>query len=135
MTEEYEQFLADISRCFIERSLVGWQSRLLLPFSVVTKNGPVVLPNKTAVAQNFALYLVACDAMQLDMIDRNAVSLEDCKDGTFLGTFTTRLISLGQLATAPYTSTALLRFDKKRLKMSSLLNGRGHQEWSGVHDK
>ncbi|MGX9357271.1 hypothetical protein ACS3SW_19485 [Roseobacteraceae bacterium S113] len=132
MSQDFDAFLDDISQCFVERDLALWRSRLLLPFSVITQEGPVVLPSEGAVAENFGHYLTAMDAMQLDMVDRRAISLEDCKDGTYLGTFETRLVSRGQLATAPYTATALLRYEAGRLRMASMLNGRGHREWTGV---
>lgn len=134
MDKRFESFLEDISRCFLERDLALWRARLVLPFSIVTRDGPVLLPTDADVARNFGLYLDAMDMMQLDMVDRAPVSLEDCGDGTWLGTFQTRLISRGQLATGPYTSTGLLEIHDGRFRMSSMLNGRGHSEWTGVRD-
>lgn len=106
-------------------------SRLLLPLSIVTKDGPVLMPDKAAVEQNFQHYLTAIDRMSIDLVDRSVVSLENCQDGTWLGTFQSRLVSKGTLATAPYTSTALLQFRDYKFRMSSMLNGRGHSEWTG----
>jgi len=134
MHAQFEAFLEDICRCFLQRDLALWQSRLLRPFSIVTRDGPVLLPTEADVAKNFALYLKAMEIMHLDMVDRAPVSLEDCGDGTWLGTFQTRLISRGQLATAPYTSTGLLQIEGARFRMSAMLNGRGHSEWTGVRD-
>lgn len=132
MGEGFNSFLEDISACFVERDSCLWLSRLILPFSFVTKNGVIVLNSQNEVETNFNLYLKAMDAMDLDLVDRTAVSIEDCKDGTWLGTFTTRLLSNGVLATAPYTSTALLHWLDGRYRMSSMLNARGHSEWTGV---
>ena len=72
--------------------------------------------------------------MALDFVDRTPISLEECPDGTWLGTFQTRLLSQEILATKPYTSTALLQMSDGRLRMSSMLNARGHFEWTGVTD-
>ena len=130
MLTAFEEFLDDISRCFITRELYVWTSRLILPFSIVTRYGPVVMPTEEHVSASFNLYLVACDVMQLDLIDRRIISLDDCKDGTWLGTFETRLVRKETLATSPYTATALLHHRGGRFKMSSMLNGRGHQEWT-----
>ena len=135
MIEAFKDFLDDISRCFTDRDLSVWRSRLILPFSLITRDGPVVLKTDEAIAENFFLYLKAIDIMRLDLVDRRVVSLEDCHDGTWLGTFETRLISQQILATAPYTSTVLLSVQNARFRMSSMLNGRGHMEWTGVRDK
>ena len=132
MADTFEDFLDDISRCFVEPSFNLWRSRLILPFSIVTQKGPVVLTNSAALHRNFEHYLDAMKIMQIDVVDRSIVSFEDCKDGTILGTFQTRLVSNGMLRTAPYTATALLQRIDGRLRMSSMLNGRGHHEWTGV---
>lgn len=127
----FESFLNDISVCFLNDDLALWQSRLIMPFSVIVKTGPIVLATPADVETNFNHYKTASAAMELDLIVRNPVSLEDCQDGTWLGTFETRLVSRGQLATAPYTATALLQVDAGRVRMSSMLNGRGHSDWTG----
>ena len=132
MEQEFESFLDDISVCFTRRDADLWRSRIWLPFSIVTKKGVTALPTEDAVFRNFRHYLTAMDVMALDLVDRHAVSLEDCRDGTWLGTFQTRLVSQGALATAPYTSTALLQIYEDRFRMSSMLNGRGHTEWTGI---
>ena len=129
--DSFEQFLNDISVCFLQRRFSMWRSRLQLPFSIITRNGPVTMPDDAAIRVNFDFYLRACDVMRLDLIDRRAIALEDCKDGTWLGTFETRLVSDGVLATAPYTATALLHWVDTRWHMSSMLNGRGHDDWTG----
>lgn len=131
MDARFDQFLMDISTCFIEKDLPKWRSRLVLPFTIVTKSAPVILTTDEAVKTNFDLYLQACEVMNLDLIVRHPISLEDCKDGTWLGTYQTRLVSNQILATAPYTSTSLLKLVDGDLKMVSMLNGRGHSEWTG----
>ena len=72
--------------------------------------------------------------MRLDLIVRTVVALEDCDDGTWLGTFQSRLLSNQILATAPYTSTALLTLQNDHFRMSSMLNGRGHTDWTDATD-
>ena len=134
MQAAFENFLIDISTSFLTRDLKLWRSRLILPFSLITKSAFVLLPTEEAVAENFQLYLTAMDCMALDFVDRTPISLEECPDGTWLGTFQTRLLSQEILATEPYTSTALLQMSDGRLRMSSMLNARGHFEWTGVTD-
>ena len=133
LTNAFAAFLDDILVCFIEADLKKWRARLQLPFSLITKEGPTVLADDTAVEENFRFYLIACEAMSLDLVDRQIVSLEACPDGTWLGTFKTRLVSGFNLATEPYVSTALLHLQPDgSFRMSSMLNGRGHREWTGV---
>ncbi|MBO9473179.1 hypothetical protein J7413_06470 [Shimia sp. R10_1] len=132
MDQEFEQFLTDISQAFVRRDLARWRSRLLLPFSLITKRAPIILRTEAAVAENFALYLRAMDLMNGDFVDRAPIGLEQCPDGSWLGTFQTRLLSREQLAADPYTSTALLRVQNNRFRMSSMLNARGHYDWTGV---
>lgn len=135
MSDTFEHFLDDISRCFLDRDLALWQSRLILPFSIVTKDAPIILSDAAAVAENFDHYLTAMEVMQLDLVARQAVSFEDCHDGTWLGTFVTRLVSKGMLATEPYAATALLQRIDGRLRMSSMLNARGHRDWTGIEGR
>lgn len=134
MLTEFESFLDDISRCFIQRNVELWMSRITLPFTIITRDGPNVLKTPQAVIENFGYYLQACKVMRLDLIVRTVVSLENCDDGTWLGTFQTRLLSNQILATAPYTSTALLTLQNDHFRMSSMLNGRGHTDWTGATD-
>lgn len=134
MDREFEHFLNDISQAFVERKLERWRSRLILPFSLITKRQPIVLESEEAVSRNFELYLQAMDVMNGDFVDRAPVSLEKCPDETWLGTFQTRLLSREQLATAPYTSAALLHIVDGRFRMSSMLNARGHSQWTGITD-
>lgn len=131
-TEDFDAFLVEISDCFIARDIGPWRRRMILPFSIITQDGPVVLKTEQDVAKNFEGYLRACEAMNLDVIDRRPIAIEDCGDGTWLGTYETRLVANGVLATQTYTSTALLRWEDGILKMSSILNGRGHHEWTGL---
>ena len=131
----FEEFLEEISKCFDQQDVEVWLTRLILPFSIITPTGPVLIDTEKAVAKNFNLYLQAMDILNIEMVCRNIISLEDCRDGTWLGTFQTRLLSSGILVTAPYTSTALLQLKDKEFRMSSMLNGRGHSEWTGVNDR
>ena len=134
MEQEFDAFLDDISRCFTDRDVDLWLSRIDLPFSIIAKTGTVTMETPAAVEANFGLYLNAMDIMNVDLVHRRAVSLEDCKDGTWLGTFRTKLLSKALLATAPYTATALLKREQDRFVMTSMLNGRGHSDWTGVYD-
>lgn len=82
MDTEFERFLTDISNAFIDRIFDQWRNRLLLPFSLVTKLKPIVLTTEDAVLDSFQQYLIAVKMMNLDLIDRVPISLEECPDGT-----------------------------------------------------
>ena len=126
----FDAFLDEISRSFIERDITLWRDRVIYPFSLITSAGPVVLHNDDELRRNFELYLKASDIMGLDQIVRHPVSLEDCGDGTWIGTYVTELLSRGKRAAAPYTSSALLVDENGRFKMRSILNARGHHYWT-----
>lgn len=130
----FEKFLTDISDCFTKRDFEMWRDRILLPFTLVTGDGPIVLENEAALRINFDLYLSACDTMRLDTVVRVPLELEDCGDGTWHGTYETRLISRSAMASAPYIATARLHVVDGTLKMSSILNARGHYDWTGKRD-
>ena len=129
---EFREFLDAISDCFITADFAPWEARILLPFSLVTKHFPVVLSTREELRNNFEHYVNACRIMKLDLISRRPISLEDCKDGTFIGTYETELLSRGLRATEPYTASVLLHRTAHGWKMSSILNARGHYDWTGV---
>lgn len=128
---EFEIFLEEISVSYLDRDFPRWMARVRLPFTFVTKDGPVLLSDLDAAKVNFDHYLTAIDVMRLDMISRRAVSLEDCKDGTFIGTYVTELLSHGKRATEPYTSSVLLHPSDAGWRMSAVMNARGHHQWTG----
>ena len=134
MDQEFEHFLEDISTSFLHRDVSLWRSRLVVPFSLVTKSQHIFLKTENQVHTNFNLYLKAMDAMALTLIDRNPVHLHDCEDGTWLGSFQTRLLINDVFAVPPYTSTALLQIVDNRFRMSAMLNARGHSDWTGLND-
>lgn len=129
--EEFVAFLEAISVCFIKRDFAAWSRHTLLPLSLVTQQGPVTLYNLEALRQNFDFYLAAGDAMKLDQVLRFPLSLEDCGDGSFIGTYRTELLSKGKRQTAPYVASALIRFSGGYWRLSSIMNARGHHEWTG----
>lgn len=131
-TRQFQDFLSQISDCFIERDLSAWRDSIELPFSLITSKGAAVLNDETEVEQNFNLYLKACECMNLDQIIRIVKSLEDCQDGTWIGTYETHLMSRGQRATRPYTSSILLVPEDNRIKAVAILNARGTDEWVSV---
>ena len=131
--DEFAWFLDEISMCFIDDEFGRWKARFILPFSMITRDGPVVLRTSSALREHFDHYLVAIKAMGLDKIYRVPRGLEDCHDGTWIGTHTTYLMCGAIPATEPYTSSALLEHRASGPKMRSVLNARGHQEWTGVH--
>ena len=134
MTDTFENFLNDITRCFIEPNFELWRSRLILPFSFVTKDGTLVLRDIDELQHNFDLYLKTVEIMKPDVIDRSIVGFEHCDDGSILGTFRTRVVCNDILIIEPYEGTALLRRIDGRLRMSALLNARGHYEWTVKKD-
>ncbi|MEP0960305.1 MAG: hypothetical protein ABJG75_00610 [Roseobacter sp.] len=102
-----------------------------MPFSLVTSSGPVILKTETELHYNFNLYLKACEAMRLDDIIRTPIGLEKCDDNIWLGTYETDLLTHGVRAVAPYTSSALMRMEQGSFRMISVLNARGHHDWTG----
>ena len=128
---DFADFLEDISTCFLRRDLRVWRSRLCLPFCMVTAAGPVTLTTEADVERNFDLYLQASDAMALDLVHRDPLTIEHCPDGTVLATYRTHLMSRGKRAAAPYVSTALLHHSDDGWRMSAILNARGHHLWTG----
>ena len=127
---DFRDLLGDISDCFVERDLDLWRSRLVLPLSLITKQGTVVLTDDTAVARNFSYYCDAMRMMGVDMVHRSPLSLQDCNDGTWIGTFSTELLSKGQRTLQPYTASALMTLVDGQVRISSVLNARGHHDWT-----
>lgn len=128
---EFEELLTDISNCFIACDFSLSERRISLPFTIVTQAGPTTMTNRDCLRANFGLYLSACKTMNLDTIFRTPVSLEDCHDGTFMGTYTTELLSKGTRRTDPFTSSALMRREGDTWRIISILNARGHHGWTG----
>ncbi|MEM8881995.1 MAG: hypothetical protein AAGC82_15485 [Pseudomonadota bacterium] len=127
---DFQDFLDAISDCFIEENFAGWRARIVLPMTMTKRHGSEHFTTEDALAENFALYIDACRILALDQIVRRPISLEDCGDGTWLGTYETNLLSRGQRAVAPYISTALLHPDNHHVRFSAILNARGHHEWT-----
>ncbi|WP_227268290.1 hypothetical protein [Roseobacter weihaiensis] len=128
---EFQEFLDAISTCFIDRDFATWRDRVIYPFTLITAAGPVLIRDEDELRENFNLYLQACEAMHLDKIYRRPVALEACSDGTWIGTYETNLLSRGVRAAEPYVSSALLRESDGRFKMMSIMNARGHHDWTG----
>ncbi|MEH6751388.1 MAG: hypothetical protein V7698_13990 [Paracoccaceae bacterium] len=122
--------MEDISRCFVERNVALWASRIELPFEITTKVGLYEMTSHAEVEANFNQYLRACDVLGLDLIACNPVSLEQQPDGTWRGTYETRLVNGSQLATDPYMSTAVMMWDGSMFRMKAILGGRGHEDWT-----
>lgn len=132
MTEpKLQVFLDAISGCFITGEFDVWRDHILLPFSIVTAEGSEILTSEAELRENFGLYLQACQIMSLDQIVRRPIEFELCEDGAWMATYETSLLSRGQRATDPYVSTALIHPMADGLRMSAILNGRGHHEWTG----
>ncbi|MFK7744410.1 MAG: hypothetical protein AB8B47_05110 [Roseobacter sp.] len=132
---EFQLFLNAVSDCFIAKDFDAWSGRIILPFTLITSAGPIVISTQVELRENFDLYLFACDAMRLDQICRTPISLEKCHDGSWIGTYETSLLSKGVRATEPYTSSALLVEIDGRFKMRSIMNARGHHDWTGKQPK
>lgn len=128
---EFQGFLDAISDCFVEPDFEAWFSRMRLPFSMVTRAGPVILTCEDDVRDNFLMYLQACEVMNVDHIFRRPLNMERCHDGSWIGTYETNLMCGALRATDPYVSSMLLHITPEGLKMSSILNARGHSEWTG----
>ena len=127
---EFQTFLDSISACFIDENFSVWQENILLPFALITSKGPITLTSEAELRADFEGYLTACRVMRLDKIYRIIRRLEECPDGTWLGTYETNLMCQGSRATRPYVSTALLHQVDGGFKMSAILNARGHADWT-----
>lgn len=130
MVDAFQLFLSDISQSFLDGDLPRWRSRLILPFTLVTKADHTILSTEEEVAENFELYLKARDALCVEVADRIPVSLEHAPDDTWVGTFQTRLLRNEALIAPPYTSTAFLKIVEDRFRMTSFVNARGYAEWT-----
>lgn len=128
---DFDAFLEDISVAFMRPEFPLWLRRLLLPFSMVTADGPVTLKTEADVARNFALYLKASQAMGLNFVHRDPLRIEHCEDGSVLATYRTHLMHNATRVADPYTSTALLHPCPDGWRMSAILNARGHHTWTG----
>ena len=131
--DHFQAFLDDISNCFINKDFAAWERHVELPFSMVTSEGTISIKDQAGLRQNFEHYLTACKVMNIDAIVRKPIAMDVCQDGNMLATYETELLSHGHRATAPYESTALLHLSGTTLKMTSILNGRGHYACTGLH--
>jgi hypothetical protein len=127
---EFRVFLDAISECFIEQNFNAWRACVFLPFSMITAAGPVELTDTDALRENFDLYLQAGAAMRLTKIYRTFLNLEECTDGAWMGTYETNLLSGAVRAAPPYTSTVLMLRTSKGFRATSILNARGHHDWT-----
>lgn len=130
--DDFVAFLDDISSWFVHRDFDRWRMRILLPFTSITPDGAVVMQDEKDLLVDFNHHLAAADIMGLDMLDRRPLTLEQCDDGSWLGSYETRVISNGQLALDPFVSTALLMWDDGIVKTPSVMGGRGHTKWTRV---
>jgi hypothetical protein len=92
----------------------------------------VILHDRSELKSNFDIYLEACKILNLDKIYRKPISLENCEDGTWIGTYETSLMNGNIRAARPYTSSVLLHEFANGWKMSAILNARGHHEWTST---
>lgn len=127
--EAFDVFLEGISDCFIRRDLAAFRSLQMLPCTVSTVYSTTVMKTEEDVAECFGHYLKACDAMALDMVHRRPISLEPNEDGTWTGTYETRLLSRGSLVVPPYTSTCLLHLEDGKFRAASIMNARDQLAW------
>lgn len=130
---EFQIFLDAIFDCFIAHDFAPWRDRIMLPFSLIPRVGPVILETSEELCANFDLYLQACKIMDFDQIVRAQIDLLECPDGTWIGTYEINLLGRGQRATTPYTASALLIPTEAGLRMGSVLNARGHHDETNQH--
>ncbi len=128
---QFQTLLDRISEAFILPDYALWRDSIELPFSLITKEGPITLRTDAELRQNYEFYMQACAVMKLDRIYRTPISLEDCGDGTWIGTYRTYLLSRGIQATAPFVSSGLLRATPEGPLLLSILHARGYHDWVG----
>lgn len=128
---QFDAFLEDISECFTKRDFSQWQARIVYPFTLVTASGPLAISGDSDLRATFEMYLISYDAMRLDEMVHTPRSLQDCKDGTWIGTYETNLLSKGTRVVAPFTSSALMVREAGAFKMMSILNAYGPHDQIG----
>ena len=129
-TQLFNDLLEATSRCFLDRNYDLWRRHVLLPFTLITRSGAIVMATEKELRENFDLYVKARETLHLDEVVRRPVSLEDCRDGTWIGTYETNLLRRGTRVTDPYTSSALLVEDDGVFRMRSVMNARAPQDWA-----
>ncbi|MEP4198431.1 MAG: hypothetical protein ABJL99_22660 [Aliishimia sp.] len=132
--EQFQAFLDEISECFVTRDFAVWRGKVIYPFSLITSAGPVTLRNDDELRRNFEMYLFVCDQLNIDKVFRVPKSLENCDDGTWIGTYVTHLMSGAQRAARPFTSSVLMSVTPSGIKMTAILNARGTHEWIPQRD-
>jgi hypothetical protein len=125
---DFTLFLEQISLCFIQDDVEMLRSCAQLPFTLITKTGPVTLQTDQEFRSYFEMAFKSIAIMRVDQIIRRVVSLEDCKDGTFIGTYETETLSHGQRVETPYISSALLHTTAQGWKASSIMNAQSYLE-------
>lgn len=129
----FQDLLDDISECFLEQNYEQWRALLVLPVTVVSQDTTLLLETEDDVARNFQDYVKAVDAMSLDKVFRRPLSLQECDDGSFVGTYETNLLSMGQRIVEPYVSSMLLLNTPDGLRIQSIMNARGPRDWLALH--
>lgn len=131
MTEaEFQKLLEDISLCFVRKDIEFLSAHTLLPFALVTPDGPITITTHEELMFHFDLYVKSYEILRVDAIFRRVISLEDCRDGSFIGTYETELLSHGTRVAEPYVSSVLVHDTPEGWKASSILNARGYQNTS-----
>ncbi|MCY4180737.1 MAG: hypothetical protein OXD48_10800, partial [Litoreibacter sp.] len=77
--QQFQVFLDDISECFVTGDFAVWEGHILLPFSLITSNGPKTLSTREELKENFGQYISVCKLLNIDSIYRIPISLEDCE--------------------------------------------------------
>lgn len=134
MTEdEFQRFLDAMSGCFLRNDFAAWRAVVHLPLTIVTALGSEEFHSEEALRENFDCYFRAYSIMALDEIYRRPISVELCPDGLILGTYETNLLRRGQRVVDPFKSSLLLHPEGAGYRVSSILNARGHREWTQAH--
>lgn len=123
--DHFQAYLDDISECFVRRDYGQWRHRVVMPFTLISQTGTDTLRSEADLQRQFDQNVVACQMQALDCIYRLPVSLEDCRDGCWLGTYETHLISRNQRIVDPYAATAMLVVRHGRFVATSILGARG----------
>lgn len=129
---EFIDILNAISECFINDDFATWETKILRPFTMITRTGPICLTTLEELEENFNLFIKARDNMNVDLISRRAITIDKCEDGIYIGTYETQLLSRGQRLAEPYISSALFHASSTGWRMSSILGARGHHSETGL---
>ena len=129
---EFEVTLDALSECFLTGNFGLWRSLVQIPLTLVTSAGHIVLRDEVMLGANFLLYLKSIEIQRVDAIVRRSIALEQFDEDAFFGTYETEYLRNGLRLVEPYESTAIIRCDNDKAKISFISNALDHHRWTSI---